>query len=32
MDLGAWASERHSIPGEAIETEEKPKDADEESG
>jgi endogenous inhibitor of DNA gyrase (YacG/DUF329 family) len=32
MDLGAWASERHAIPGEAVETEEKPKTEDEESG
>ena len=32
MDLGAWASQRHAIPGEAIETEEKPKGEEEESG
>jgi endogenous inhibitor of DNA gyrase (YacG/DUF329 family) len=32
MDLGAWAAERHSIPGEAVETEEKPKTEDDESG
>jgi uncharacterized protein len=32
MDLGAWASERHSIPGEAVETQEKPKGEEEESG
>jgi endogenous inhibitor of DNA gyrase (YacG/DUF329 family) len=32
MDLGAWASERHAIAGEAIETEEQPKTEDEESG
>jgi endogenous inhibitor of DNA gyrase (YacG/DUF329 family) len=32
MDLGAWASQRHAIPGEAIETEEKPKTEGEESG
>ena len=32
MDLGAWAAERHAIPGEAAETEEKPKTQDEESG
>jgi uncharacterized protein len=31
IDLGAWASEQRSIPGNAVETEEKPK-ADEESG
>ena len=32
IDLGAWASEQHSIPGETVETEDKPKDSDEESG
>jgi uncharacterized protein len=32
MDLGAWAAERHAIPGEAVETEEKPKGEEEESG
>jgi uncharacterized protein len=32
IDLGAWASEQHSIPGSAAETEEKPKTEDEESG
>jgi uncharacterized protein len=32
MDLGAWASERHAIPGEPVETEEKPKSDEEESG
>jgi endogenous inhibitor of DNA gyrase (YacG/DUF329 family) len=25
IDLGAWASEQHSIPGSAAETEDKPK-------
>jgi endogenous inhibitor of DNA gyrase (YacG/DUF329 family) len=25
MDLGAWASEQHAIPGSTAETEEKPK-------
>jgi endogenous inhibitor of DNA gyrase (YacG/DUF329 family) len=25
IDLGAWASEQHAIPGSAAETEEKPK-------
>ena len=25
IDLGAWASEQHSIPGETVETEDKPK-------
>ena len=32
MDLGAWAAEKHAIPGAALENEEKPKDEDEESG
>jgi uncharacterized protein len=32
MDLGAWAAQRHSIPGETIETQEKPKTEDEDSG
>ena len=32
IDLGAWASEQHSIPGEAVETEEKPKTDEGESG
>ena len=32
MDLGAWAAERHAIPGEAVETQEKPKGEEEESG
>jgi endogenous inhibitor of DNA gyrase (YacG/DUF329 family) len=32
MDLGAWAAQRHAIPGEAVETEEKPKSDEEESG
>jgi endogenous inhibitor of DNA gyrase (YacG/DUF329 family) len=32
IDLGAWASEGRSIPGEAVEAEEKPKTEDEESG
>jgi uncharacterized protein len=31
MDLGAWAAEKHSIPGDTVEEEEKPKD-EEESG
>jgi endogenous inhibitor of DNA gyrase (YacG/DUF329 family) len=31
IDLGAWAAEKHSIPGDTIEEEEKPKD-EEESG
>jgi endogenous inhibitor of DNA gyrase (YacG/DUF329 family) len=32
MDLGAWASQRHSIPGDTAEAEDKPKTEDEESG
>jgi endogenous inhibitor of DNA gyrase (YacG/DUF329 family) len=32
IDLGAWASEQHAIPGSAAETEEKPKTEGEESG
>jgi hypothetical protein len=32
IDLGAWASEKRSIPGETVETEDKPKEEDEESG
>jgi endogenous inhibitor of DNA gyrase (YacG/DUF329 family) len=32
IDLGAWASEQRSIPGETAQTEEKPKDDEEESG
>jgi endogenous inhibitor of DNA gyrase (YacG/DUF329 family) len=32
MDLGAWASEQHAIPGEAVEAEEKPKTEEGESG
>jgi endogenous inhibitor of DNA gyrase (YacG/DUF329 family) len=32
MDLGAWASEQHAIPGEAVEAEEKPKGEEEDSG
>jgi endogenous inhibitor of DNA gyrase (YacG/DUF329 family) len=32
MDLGAWASEKHAIPGDALEEEEKPKTEDDESG
>jgi endogenous inhibitor of DNA gyrase (YacG/DUF329 family) len=32
MDLGAWAAERHAIPGETVETEEKPKTDEQESG
>ena len=32
IDLGAWASEKHAIPGSAAETEDKPKTQDEESG
>lgn len=31
IDLGAWASEKHSIAGASVEDEEQPKD-DEESG
>jgi endogenous inhibitor of DNA gyrase (YacG/DUF329 family) len=29
IDLGAWASEKHSIPGNDVEAEEKPKESDE---
>ena len=32
IDLGAWASEQRSIPGENVETEEKPKTGEPESG
>jgi endogenous inhibitor of DNA gyrase (YacG/DUF329 family) len=32
IDLGAWASEQHAIPGNEIEAEDKPKTEDEESG
>jgi endogenous inhibitor of DNA gyrase (YacG/DUF329 family) len=33
VDLGAWASEQHAIPGSTVETEDKPKTGeDEESG
>ena len=33
IDLGAWAAEKHAIPGSATEAEEeKPKTEDEESG
>jgi endogenous inhibitor of DNA gyrase (YacG/DUF329 family) len=32
IDLGAWASEQHAIPGSDIETEDKPKTEGEESG
>jgi endogenous inhibitor of DNA gyrase (YacG/DUF329 family) len=32
IDLGAWASEQHAIPGSTAETEDKPKTEDEESG
>jgi endogenous inhibitor of DNA gyrase (YacG/DUF329 family) len=32
MDLGAWAAERHAIPGDPVETEERPKGEEEESG
>jgi endogenous inhibitor of DNA gyrase (YacG/DUF329 family) len=32
MDLGAWASEQHAIPGEAVEAEEKPKGEEEGPG
>jgi uncharacterized protein len=32
IDLGAWASEQHSIPGTAAETEDKPKTGEDESG
>ncbi|HET9445491.1 MAG TPA: DNA gyrase inhibitor YacG [Steroidobacteraceae bacterium] len=28
IDLGAWASEQRSIPGEAVEAEEKPKNGE----
>lgn len=30
IDLGAWASEQHSIPGSTVETEEKPRSDEEE--
>jgi endogenous inhibitor of DNA gyrase (YacG/DUF329 family) len=30
IDLGAWAAEKHSIPGGTAEAEEKPRDSDEE--
>jgi hypothetical protein len=29
MDLGAWASEQHSIPGDTAEAEEKPREGEE---
>ncbi|HKS55815.1 MAG TPA: DNA gyrase inhibitor YacG [Steroidobacteraceae bacterium] len=29
MDLGAWASEKHAIAGDAVEEEGKPRDSDE---
>jgi len=32
IDLGAWASEQHAIPGNEVEAEDKPKTEDEESG
>ena len=32
IDLGAWASGQRAIPGSAVESEEKPKTEDEESG
>jgi uncharacterized protein len=32
IDLGAWASEQHAIPGNELEAEDKPKTEDEESG
>jgi uncharacterized protein len=32
IDLGAWAAEKHAIPGGAVETEDKPKTEGEESG
>jgi len=32
IDLGAWASEERSIPGSTVETEEKPKTGEDESG
>jgi uncharacterized protein len=32
IDLGAWASEQRSIPGDIAETEDKPKTDEEESG
>jgi len=31
-ELGAWASEQHAIPGEAVEAEEKPKGEEEDPG
>jgi endogenous inhibitor of DNA gyrase (YacG/DUF329 family) len=32
IDLGAWAAEKHAIPGSAVESEDKPKTEGEESG